>query len=444
MTPFPTATRLVEALARGEATAIGLCEAAIERIERLDPAINAVVVRDFDRARAQAREADAALARGERRPLLGLPMTVKESFNVAGLPTTWGFPHAVALPVTEDAVAVQRLKAAGAVILGKTNVPVALGDWQSVNPVYGRTLHPLDPARTPGGSSGGAAAALASGMVPLELGSDIGGSIRVPAAFCGVFGHKPTHGLIPTRGHDFPGHTGAPDTLAVAGPLARSADDLERALHVLAGPDTDEATAWQLALPPGRHAHTAGQRVLVLTSHPSVPTARDVASAVEHLAARLADGGARVEHRSPLLPDLAAAHDTYMGLLLATVTRGNPNGPPPISAHTWLDLMDRRFRLRTQWRQFFEAFDVVLAPAFSTVAFPHDDEADPALRALLVDGKPTPGTGPLAWPGVATLPGLPATAMPTGLTSEGMPIGIQLIGPAFGDLSTIRLAGALS
>ena len=214
------ATDLVAALACREVSALELCDAAIARIEQRDAAINAVVVRDFERARDQARAADAALAAGERRPLLGVPMTVKESFNVAGLPTTWGFERARDLRPTEDAVAVARLKAAGAVILGKTNVPVALGDWQSVNPLYGRSSHPLDAKRTPGGSSGGAAAALAAGMVALELGSDIGGSIRVPAHFCGVFGHKPSHDLLPARGHDFPGFpSGAPSPVAVIGPL---------------------------------------------------------------------------------------------------------------------------------------------------------------------------------------------------------------------------------
>ena len=444
MNPLPATTDLVDTLARGQATAMDLCEAAIERIERLDPAVNAVVVRDFDRAREQARAADAALARGERRPLLGLPMTVKESFNVAGLPTTWGLPHALAIPVTEDAAAVQRLKAAGAVILGKTNVSVSLGDWQAANPVYGRTMHPLDPTRTPGGSSGGSAAALAAGMVPLELGSDIGGSIRVPAAFCGVHGHKPTHGLVSMRGHHFPGHVTAPDPLSVAGPLARNAADLERALAVLAGPDLEDAQAWQLALPPKRHAGIAGHRVLVLSTHPSARTAREVSSAVEHVAARLADAGAQVEHRSALLPNLADMHDTYTGLLMPTVTRGNPHAPPSISAHAWLDLMDRRHRFRAQWRQFFEAFDVVLAPAFGTVAFSHDDEPNPTSRSLAVDGVPIPAVRHLAWPGVATLPGLPATAMPTGLTSEGLPIGVQLIGPSYGDLTTIALAGAFA
>ena len=195
--PEASARELIDALARGEFGATELCEAAIERIERLDGSINAVVVRDFERAREQAARADDSLRRGERRPLLGLPMTVKEAFDVAGLPTTWGHASAREHRATEDAVAVQRLRAAGAVILGKTNVSVDLRDWQSFNPVYGRTRHPLDPERTPGGSSGGSAAAVASGMVPLELGSDIGGSIRVPARFCGGYGHKPTYGLLP-------------------------------------------------------------------------------------------------------------------------------------------------------------------------------------------------------------------------------------------------------
>src|SRR6185437_5998887 len=203
------------------------------RIEARDTEINAVVVRDFDRAREAARAADAALARGERRPLLGLPMTVKESNNVAGLPTTWGFEPFKDFRASDDAVAVARLRAAGAVILGKTNIPPFLADWQSNNPVYGRTRNPYDLARSPGGSSGGAAAALAARMIPLEFGSDIGGSIRVPAAFCGVYGHKPSFDLVPLRGHQPPGAEGGSGILlAVVGPLARTARDLSLALDV--------------------------------------------------------------------------------------------------------------------------------------------------------------------------------------------------------------------
>ena len=192
------AGELAAAIATGRLSALEACDAAIRRIEARDAAINAVVVRDFERAREQARERDLRRARGERGPLLGVPMTVKESFDVAGLPTHWGLlPFRDHRP-REDALAVARLKAAGAVILGKTNVPPALADWQATNPIHGRTVNPHDPTRSPGGSSGGSAAALASGMVPLELGSDIGGSIRVPAHFCGVFGHKPSFGLLPS------------------------------------------------------------------------------------------------------------------------------------------------------------------------------------------------------------------------------------------------------
>ena len=204
---YRSASDLIQALATRQISARELLDATITRIEALDPKINAVVVRDFDRAREAADAADAALGRGERRPLLGLPMTVKEQFNVAGLPTTWGYPRFRDWRPDVDALAVQRLKAAGAIIIGKTNVPVGLTDWQSYNEVYGTTNNPWDLRRTPGGSSGGAAAALAAGFVPLELGSDIGGSLRAPAHFCGVFSHKPSLDLIPQRGSGYPADT---------------------------------------------------------------------------------------------------------------------------------------------------------------------------------------------------------------------------------------------
>src|SRR5947209_4112536 len=219
---YRDARALVAALARREISALELTNAAIARIEALDGKLNAVVVRDFDNARAAAVAADQALAGGERKPLLGIPMTVKEAFNVAGLPTTWGLPSAKGRLVADDALAVQRLKAAGAIILGKTNVPLMLADWQSYNDVYGTTNNPWDVGCTPGGSSGGAAASLAAGFVPLELGSDIGGSLRAPAHFCGVYAHKPTHSVVPLRGHTPPTRPPLPREvdLAVAGPMA--------------------------------------------------------------------------------------------------------------------------------------------------------------------------------------------------------------------------------
>jgi amidase len=232
---YRNAGDLIQALAARQISARELLDDAVARIEALDPKINAVVVRDFDRARAAADAADAALARGERRPLLGLPMTVKEQFNVAGLPTTWGYPRFRDWRPDVDALAVQRLKAAGAVIIGKTNVPVGLADWQSYNPIYGTTNNPWDLGRTPGGSSGGAAAALAAGFVPLELGSDLGGSLRAPAHFCGVLAHKPSLDLIPQRGSGYPGTPAIPvrGDMVVVGPMARSAADLALELEVL-------------------------------------------------------------------------------------------------------------------------------------------------------------------------------------------------------------------
>jgi len=437
------ASDLAAAVASRRVSALELCDAAIARIERLDGAINAVVVRDFGRAREQARACDAALSRGEARPLLGVPMTVKEAFDVAGLPTTWGLlPFREMLP-ERDAVLVARLKAAGAVILGKTNVPPALSDWQSDNPIYGRTVNPHDATRTPGGSSGGSAAAVASGMVPLELGSDIGGSIRVPAHFCGVFGHKPSYGLLPTRGHAFPGTDGAAMELAVCGPLARSARDLTLAMGVLAGPDADESVSYRLALPPPRHSTLANCRVLLLTEHPRARADSQVLSALDGLAAAIAAAGARVERATPLLPDLGATHKDYVTMLNTITSRGAPPAQRVISAHDWFNLLDHRARLRRQWRALFEAFDVVLMPPFGAAAFEHTTEHDWHRRTLAIDGAPSAFGDQIAWSGIATLPGLPATVAPIGRTPGGLPIGVQIVGPYLEDQTTIAVAGQI-
>jgi amidase len=435
-----TAGGLAADLAAKKVSAMELCDAAIERIERLDKSINAVVVRDFGRAQEAAKAADAALARGERRPLLGVPMTVKESFNVAGLPTTWGSPAARDWIAPADAVAVARLKAAGAVILGKTNIPPFLADWQSVNPVYGRTNHPLDPARTPGGSSGGAAAALASGMVPLEFGSDIGGSIRVPASFCGVFGHKPSYGLVPSRGQAPPGLDGCDPVLAVVGPLARTAADLALALDITAGPADEQAVGYRLDLPAPRHARLADFRVLIIDEHPSAALDSEIRSALHVLASRLEDAGAKVTRGSDLVPDLAAAHGVYATLLFTAISRGGPPQPDPLSAVAWMDALDAQLSVRRRWAELFKRFDVVLAPAFGVVAFPHDD-GDFNSRVHMIDGAATPYGAQVAWPGMATLACLPATAVPIGKTRAGLPIGAQIIGPYLEDRTTIAFAG---
>jgi amidase len=464
---YRSATELVATLARREISATELLARSIARIEALDGRINAVVVRDFVRARAQAEAADAALARGERAPLLGLPITVKESFNVAGLPTTWGLPESRGFVPQEDAVAVQRLKAAGAVVLGKTNVMRNLADWQAHNDVYGTTRNPWDESRTPGGSSGGSAAALAAGYVALEIGSDIGGSLRAPAQFCGVYSHKPSHGLLPMRGHTPPGLSALPaqTDLAVIGPMARSAVDLALALDILAGPDIPLSTAYRLALPPPRHTRLRDFRVLVLTEHPVVATAAAVRGPIERLAERLERQGAKLGRSSPLLPDPVLAAKTYVHLLMSFVGAEMPEEayrhvaakmaavPPDVdtpelwpsrglvlSHRDWLHADRIRAAQQQQWRELFKEWDVVLAPPMPTPAFPHEHAPDWESRRILIDGAERPYGEQGLWAGVATMPGLPATTIPLERTGSGLPTGVQIIGPFLEDWTTIEFA----
>ncbi|WP_315783779.1 MULTISPECIES: amidase [unclassified Bradyrhizobium] len=464
---FATAVETAKALAHREISSVELTQLAIDRIERHDNKINAVCVRDFDRALEAARRADAALARGESRPLLGLPLTVKESYNIAGLPTTWGFPQQKDFIAAEDALTVTRAKEAGGIVLGKTNVPLGLGDWQSYNDIYGTTNNPYDLGRTPGGSSGGSAAALAAGYGSLSLGSDIGGSLRVPAFHCGVTAHKPTYGLMPTRGHTPPPFQPLPNEadLAVVGPMARSAADLSLLLDVMAGPDPLEAgTAYRLELPPPRHARLQDFRVLVVASDPLLPTDTAVRGAIERLATDLAKAGVNVVSESPLLPDFAATSRLYMRLLLGFL---GATMPPQVHAEAnqavahlpkeemslaaerlrglalshrdWVQANNARFGLRAQWRALFARFDAVICPIMPTPAFPHDHSPDQRERRVNIDGVAHDYNDQLAWPGVATLPGLPATAIPLGL-ADGLPVGVQIVGPFLEDRTPIKLA----
>jgi amidase len=468
---YRTTTELVDLLVTRKVSAVELLQRSIARIEARDQQINAVVVRDFERARDGAKAADAALARGERAPLLGVPMTVKEAYNVAGLPTTWGFPAAKNFRPTEDALAISRVKAAGAVILGKTNVPIALADWQSYNDIYGTTNNPWDLTRTPGGSSGGSAASLATGYVSLELGSDIGGSLRTPAHYCGVFAHKPSLGLVPLRGHTPPGVPALPAEvdLAVIGPMARSASDLALALDIIAGPDEQaNAIAYRLALPPPRHETLAGFRVLALNTHPLISTASTLRTALDRLAERLNKAGAKVSRASPLLPDLAEAGRVYTRLLTSfmaafwppdvyarveTIAKALPpddNGLEAwrargsvLSHRDWIASDGARTRLRAQWRALFREFDVVLCPPVPTAAFPHDNSPDRRTRRIDIDGTLYPYLDQMVWPGVATVAGLPATAAPIGLSDTGLPIGVQIVGPFLEDRTTLHFAALI-
>ncbi|MER5617795.1 amidase [Streptomyces sp. NPDC002215] len=468
---LPTAEEITAALRAGEVTSAELTDDTIARIERDDKAINAICVPDFDRARAAARRADQARAHGEDRPLLGIPVTVKESYNIAGMTTTWGMPLHRDYTPAEDAVQVSRLKAAGAVVLGKTNVPFGLQDIQSFNEIYGTTNNPWDHGRTSGGSSGGSAAALASGFGALSIGSDLAGSLRTPAHFCGIYAHKPTLGLAATRGMVPPSTPALPTDpdLAVVGPMARSARDLTLLLDVMAGPDAlTLGVAHDLTLPPARHEQLCDFRVLVLDEHPLIPTGSAVRAGVQRVADALVGGGARVERHSPLLPDPTEAAILYTQLLFSSsVARF------PVEAHEqlrtrvaglsaddqsldavrlrgmvfshrdWIEANNRRELQRHGWRQLFAEFDAVVCPITPTPAFPHDHNPDPRERRIDIDGVEYPYFDQLVWAGVATMPGLPATAIPAGRSPEGLPVGVQLIGPRFEDRTPLRLAELL-
>jgi amidase len=436
-----SAAQLTAGLKKKAFSATEICEASIDRIEALDPKINAVIIRDFERARAEARMADEAIAKGQMKALTGIPMTVKESFDLRGHPTTWGFEAHREHRAREDALAVQRLKAAGAVVLGKTNVPPALGDWQSANPIYGRTNNPYDLGRSPGGSSGGCAAAIAMGFSALEIGSDIGGSIRVPAAFCGVYGHKTSYGMAPMGGHMAGGQLTAPQLLGVIGPIARSAEDLATALDVIAGPDA-ESPANKLVMPLPRHGRLASFRVFVLDHHPAARADSNILGALERLADDLTKAGASVARQSSLLPDLQIQWKAYQTILHTIITRRDPNSKrPPISAHDWLDQLDLQLLIRRQWADFFRHFDIVLCPAFGTPAFPHSDNPDWRQRSLDMDGELGNFGAQLGWAGIATVANLPSTAIPLGLSKAGLPVAVQAIGPFLEDKTTIAFAG---
>ncbi|MDM0077164.1 amidase family protein [Variovorax sp. J2P1-59] len=443
---YASTSDLVAALRTGKVSAVELLSRSIDRIEKFDPQLNAVVVRDFGRARTAAAAADAALARGEQLPLLGVPLTVKEGFHVAGLPTTWGIPGTETIEVTDDAVVVRRLKAAGAIVIGKTNVAMHLADWQSSNPLFGTTNNPWDPARTPGGSSGGAAAALAAGYVSLEFGSDLAGSLRAPAHFCGVLAHKPSHGLVPMRGFAPPGtpalSVGRDIDLGVVGPMARSAGDLALALDVIAGPDDAEAVAYRLALPPARGTALQDFRVLVLDVHPMLPTSRVVRSSLQRVVEGLERAGCHVGRTSPLLPDLGRIASLWGQLLWAVISADMPAEAGGISHRDWIRADRERMGIAHQWRAFFREWDVILCPVMPTPAFPHDHREMEA-RRLTIDDREIPYRDQAVWSSIATLTGLPSTTMPIGRSDEGLPIGMQIIGPSLEDRTTIAFAQAV-
>jgi amidase len=470
---FTTATGMLAALRARQISAVELLELHQRRHARYHAELNAIVQTSFETARQAAEAADARRARGEDAPLLGLPMTLKESINVRGLRTTIGMPAWTEFRSEHDAPVTARVKAAGAVLMGKTNVPPMLADWQSNNPIYGRTSNPWDRARTPGGSSGGSAAALAAGLTPLEFGSDIGGSIRVPAAFCGVYGHRPSETALPRSGQfPFPPMPNPAVFMGVQGPMARCAEDLELALDVAAGPDTGEDVGWRLTLPVARGQRLATFRVAVLPSVAWVPLDAEIGAAIESLAAALGRLGCQVKSvQPPELGDFRQHYALYLSLLASVQF----SRVPPETRRGRLDVMrtrdddwsrafqrgaestapdyigwvGQREQVRAAWRAFFTDWDVLIAPAFFTPAYPHWDKPWPDTEASIrktldVNGKAVLEELGLFYPSVATVAGQPATALPVGLTRGGLPIGVQAIGPYLEDRTPLRFAALLA
>ena len=429
LTDEPGAIETAAMIARGDISPLEAVDAAIARIEQFDAHINAVVVCDFDRARETAKGMSSG--DGAQAPLFGVPMTIKESFDIEGLPTCWGHEAHKDAIAKADSRVVKLLKEAGVVFLGKTNVPPDLADWQSVNPVYGRTHNPHDHERSPGGSSGGSAAAVASGMVPCEFGTDIGGSVRVPAHFCGVWGHKSSWGLISKEGHDHPlmagrgQHDGA---LSIAGPIARNAADLATLMRITASIPLSERTK-----------SLRNCRVLMLAEHPSCPTGSEVLGLMEETASALEKAGVSVDRASELVPDLGRQHSDYMRMLNIAMARGAPNKDGKrASATDWFDLLDMQARNEMAWHHLFETYDFVLAPPAPVLAVPNRKER--IFDSMLdIDGKDVPGAAGLCWAGLATFPNLPATVLPIG-GSDGLPCGMQVIGPRWSDLACIEAA----
>lgn len=465
---FMGATELAALIANGRLSAVEALQMFLERVERHNPALNAIVVLDADAAMERAHKADVARAVGRSwGPLHGVPMTVKDSFDLESHPSTFGRIERHNHRAARDALVVERLKAAGAIVFGKTNVPKDLADWQSFNEVYGTTVNPWDHARTPGGSSGGAAAALAAGLTGLELGSDIGGSIRIPAHFCGVYGHKPTYGIVPMRGHAMTPDA-APSDILVAGPLARRAGDLALALDLIAGADPATDCGWRLALPEEPRRRLPEFRIGVIDSDDAYPVDADTRAALAATAASLAREGATVVHAPALPLPSSELWRLYVMLLRgatssrlsdeqaeamrrrAAETDSNDRRYGAVMARglsqnhrDWLEENDVRAKLRRLWREFFADVDALIAPMAPTAAFLHVHDVPKEDQVLVVDGRSRPASDTYFWIGLAATAYLPATVVPAGVSADGLPIGIQIIGPEYHDRRCLALAQLL-
>ena len=455
---------LAEKIKNKEISSLELTQHYIERIEKYDGDINSVIVKTFDEAILAATEADEAISKKQELNILhGVPMTIKESYNIEGQNTTWGIPDFKGNIAKEDGLAVKRFKKSGAHFLGKTNVPLNLADFQSYNDIYGTTGNPWDVKTTPGGSSGGSAAALAAGFTSLEAGSDIGGSIRNPAHYCGVFGHKPSHAIIPSSGHELIPNVPEPD-LSVCGPLARSAKDLEIALDIMAGPIERESRGWQLNLPESRRSNLKDFKVAIWSNDEIAPVSKEIAERCEEVGKNLESVGVNVSYAAKPDHDFLKSEINYQLLLQSVMQSGMSEEEfkkieeiannlesddfsveailargTVLSHRNWIRQNYAREQTKISWENFFNKWDILICPQLATTAIEHDHRKI-SDRTIMVDNQEQRYFQQIFWPGLAVNAHLPSTVFPTGLSRDGMPIGLQAIGGAYEDKTTIKFA----
>jgi amidase len=470
---FGSALDIGAAIAARKISSVEVTGHVFDRIDRYQPKLNAFVYQMRDEALSAARRADELIAHGGKTsPITGVPVVVKESFGIAGRPCTWGIPALKGSRAPANSTPVHRLIDAGAVIVGATNVPINLMDCQSYNEIYGTTNNPWDLSRTPGGSSGGTAAALAAGLGFLGIGSDIGGSIRAPAHCCGIFGHKPTLDVVPMTGHAPGGVRGSPGfstLLAVGGPLARTAEDLEAGLRILAGPEQPDSVAYNWHLPAPRHQSLRDFRIGYILEDPMLPISSEVKPCVESSVRTLDKAGAKLASGWPQGFSLGDFTETYL-FMFASFTysvstpeeqaaqraqfAGAENDPYAAGAlsdvGTWQVRNLKRLAFRAAWQRYFGTVDAFVLPALPVPAFPHDHSEQPGLpvfpmkRTLATPEGPLPYMPALlGYMGLAILTGCPATVAPAGKTKTGLPVGVQILGPYLEDATPIRLAALI-
>jgi amidase len=444
-----SASDLAAAIKARDLSSRELLAAYLDRIERLNAPVNAVVTLAVERAQEEAAAADVATARNQPLgPLHGLPITIKDAIETAGIRSTGGAVELTDHVPAVDAPAVAKLRAAGAVVFGKTNLPRWSGDLQSYNEIFGTTNNPWDRSRVPGGSSGGAATAVACGFTSFELGTDIGGSVRNPSHCCGVFGLKPSYGVVPQRGYlDHVGGGTTDADINVFGPIARSADDLDLLLGVLAGPPPEQEPAWRIELPkpPGRRT-LSGKRIALWLDDPACRIDKSYHVVLTKTADALEAAGAKVEEAHPPVDFVE-----QVGLFTALITEAiTPSMPEEIaqafsaSHAAWLAKQKERAAMQRVWATWFEGWDALLCPVIPTPAFPHNQEGDMFSRTMTINGETRSYLDNVAWAGLIGITGLPAAVPPLAHTADGLPVGVQVVTPYLQDRAAVQLAGLIA